>query len=277
MSFKLGICQMTVSDDKEKSLKKAEEMIREAASNNSQIVVLPEMFNCPYENKSFPIFAEKCPGETTQMIANLAKELGIYIVAGSIAELDNDKIYNTSFTFNKKGETIGKHRKMHLFDIDIEGGIRFKESDTLGPGEEVTVVDTEFGKIGIAICYDMRFPELMRQMVLKGAKIIIVPAAFNMTTGPVHWDLTIRARALDNQVYFIAASPARDLSASYHAYGHSAVANPWGEIISQADEKEAIIYGEVDMAYVEKIRNELPLLKHRRVDLYDIIEKNKEI
>ncbi len=275
MSIKIGICQMTVSADKEESLKKAEAMIRKAASNNSRIVVLPEMFNCPYENKSFPVFAEKCPGKTTQMLANLAKELGIYMVGGSIPELDNDKIYNTSFIFNPKGQIIGKHRKMHLFDIDIEGGIRFKESDTLGPGEEVTVVDTEYGKMGVAICYDMRFPELMRQMVLKGAKIIVVPAAFNMTTGPAHWDLTIRARALDNQVYFVAASPARDLNASYHAYGHSAVVNPWGEIMSQAEEKETIIYGEMDMEYLEKIRRELPLLQHRRVDLYDIIEKKQ--
>lgn len=276
MNVKLGMCQMMVANDKDKNLNKAEEMIRKAASNNSQIVILPEMFNCPYENKSFPVFAEKESGQTTQMLSNLAKELNIYIIGGSIPELDDDKIYNTSFIFNPKGETIGKHRKIHLFDIDIDGGIKFKESDTLGAGNKVTVVDTEYGKIGVAICYDMRFPELMRQMSLKGAKMIVIPAAFNMTTGPAHWNLTIRARALDNQVYFVAASPARNLNASYHAYGHSAIVNPWGEIIDQADEKETILYGKVDMEYVEKIRRELPLLKHRRLDLYDIVDKNEE-
>ncbi len=275
MTFRIGICQMTVTDSKDANLIKAEEMIRQAGSENCRIVVLPEMFNCPYENKSFPVFAEEFPGPTTEKLSSLAGELGVYIFGGSIPELHDGSIYNTSFIFDRRGHMIGKHRKIHLFDIDIEGGIRFKESDTLERGNQVTVVDTEYGKIGTAICYDMRFPELMRLMVLKGAEIIIVPAAFNTTTGPAHWEVTLRARALDNQVYYIAASPARNLNASYHAYGHSALVNPWGEIVSQADEKETIIYGEIDMKYIRKIRTELPLLQHRRTDLYELIEKQK--
>ncbi len=272
MKINIGICQMNVLDDKRKNLRKAEEMIREAA-NNSRIIALPEMFNCPYENKAFPEYAEKYPGETTQMLSSLAKELDIYLFGGSIPELDNGSIYNTSYIFNRKGDLIGKHRKIHLFDIDIEDGIRFKESDTLGKGDRITVVDTEFGPIGVAICYDMRFPELIRLMVMKGARIIIVPAAFNMTTGPAHWDLTLRARALDNQVYYAAVSPARNIKAAYHAYGHSALVSPWGEILNQAGEKETILYGEIDMNYLEKIRTQLPLLVHRRTDLYEINEK----
>lgn len=273
MKFKIGICQMSVLNDKKANLLSAEKMIRKAAAKGCRIIVLPEMFNCPYENKFFPVFAEEYPGETTQMLAALSKELKVYVFGGSIPEKDDEGIYNTAYVFDSAGNLIGKHRKVHLFDIDIENGIKFKESDILRRGNKVTVVDTEFGKIGLAICYDMRFPELMRLMVLRGAEMIIVPAAFNMTTGPVHWDLTLRARALDNQVYYAAVSPARNLDASYHAYGHSALVNPWGEIIKQADEKETLLISEVDLEYVKKIRNELPLLKHRREDLYKLTGK----
>ncbi|MEW9122765.1 MAG: carbon-nitrogen hydrolase family protein [Thermotaleaceae bacterium] len=271
--FKVGICQMLVKEEKENNLKHAEEMIREAASNGSKWVVLPEMFNCPYENRYFPEFAEAYPGPTTTLLSNLAGELGIFLVGGSIPEKEGDHIYNTSYTFDNTGALIGKHRKVHLFDIDVAGGIRFKESDILSPGGEVTVVHTAEASVGIAICYDMRFPEIMRLMAIEGAQIIILPAAFNMTTGPVHWELSARARALDNQVFFIAASPARNLEATYHAYGHSMIVNPWGTVIAEADEEETILYGEVDLSIVEKVRRELPLLEHRRVDLYHLERK----
>lgn len=272
-TFRIGICQLSVTADKKANVERAKQMIREAVHNGSHIVVLPEMFNCPYENKYFPLYAEDFPGETTDMMAGLAKELGIYIVGGSIPEKDGDVIFNTCYIFDIEGKVIGKHRKMHLFDIDVEGGIRFKESDSLGSGKAVTVVETKYCKIGVAICYDMRFPELMRIMALEGAEVIIVPAAFNMTTGPVHWELLARMRALDNQVYFAAASPSRNLDASYHSYGHSCIANPWGTIISQKDETEGIVYGDIDLSLVVKVRRELPLLLHRREDVYELIKK----
>lgn len=273
MGFKIAICQMMVSEDKEKNVEKAESMIREAAEKGAKVVVLPEMFNCPYENKYFPLYAETYPGKTTERLSLLTSEMEIYLVAGSIPEQEGDIIYNTSFIFGPKGKLIGRHRKMHLFDIDVEGKIRFKESDTLGYGEDITVVDTDFGKMGVAICYDMRFPELMRLMALEGAEVIIVPAAFNMTTGPAHWDITIKARALDNQVYFVAASPARNMEASYHAYGHSSIVSPWGDVIAQANAQETILYGEIDLELVKKVRRELPLLQHRRTTLYDVVKK----
>lgn len=270
MHFKIGVCQLIVADNKESNLKNAERAIREAAANGSQLVVLPEMFNCPYENKAFPLYAEEYPGETTSMLSRLARELGIYLVGGSIPERDQGVIYNTSFIYDKNGHLIGRHRKIHLFDVEIEGGISFKESAGLGAGKQVTVVDTEFCRIGVAICYDMRFPELMRLMALAGAEVIIVPAAFNLTTGPVHWEITAKARALDNQVYFVAASPARNLQAAYHAYGHSCIIDPWGQVVNKLDEKEGILYGEIDLQYVQKVRRELPLLQHIRKDVYEI-------
>jgi len=268
MAFQLALCQMKVTMDKKQNLAAAESMIREAAEKGAQMVALPEMFNCPYSNKYFREYAEEAEGETVRFLSSLAKELKIYLVGGSIPELENDHVYNTSFSFNREGEIIGKHRKIHLFDIDVKGGIRFMESETLTPGETVTILDTEFCKIGVAICYDVRFPELFRKMTLADAKLIILPGAFNMTTGPAHWDLTMRARALDNQIYFAAVSPARDTEGPYQAYGNSCVANPWGEFCGKTDARESIVYAKIDLDYVEEIRNQLPLLKHRRPALY---------
>lgn len=271
--FTVAVCQMPVTEDKERNLRKAEELIRKSAERETvNMVVLPEMFNCPYENKYFPLFAETYPGKTTNFLARLAKELNLYLIGGSIPEKEGNSIYNTSYVFNPEGVLIAKHRKMHLFDIDIQGGISFKESDTLGAGNTITLFDTVYCKVGLAICYDMRFPELIRLMALKGAEVIIIPAAFNMTTGPAHWKELLKIRALDNQVYFIAASPARNLEANYHAYGYSSIINPWGEKIAEATEGEEIIYGEIDLEYVNQIRNQLPLLKHRRTDRYQLTE-----
>ncbi|HWQ80576.1 MAG TPA: carbon-nitrogen hydrolase family protein [Anaerovoracaceae bacterium] len=268
MTFPIALCQMKISMDKEQNLAKAESMIREAAEKGARVVALPEMFNCPYSNKYFREYAEEAGGKTARLLSSLAGELKVYLVGGSIPELDQGNIYNTSFSFNPAGEIIGRHRKIHLFDIDIKGGIRFKESETLTPGETVTILDTEYCKIGVAICYDVRFPELFRKMALDGARLVILPGAFNMTTGPAHWELTMRARALDNQIYFAAVSPARDTEGPYQAYGHSCVVNPWGEFSGKTDARESIVYAEIDLDYLEAIRDQLPLLKHRRPALY---------
>ena len=268
MIFQLALCQMKVTMDKKQNLATAESMIREAVQKGAQIVALPEMFNCPYSNKYFREYAEREDGETVQFLSALAKELNIYLIGGSIPEIDNGNVYNTSFSFDKEGKTIGKHRKMHLFDIDVKGGIRFMESETLTPGENMTILDTEFCKVGVAICYDVRFPELFRKMTLEGTKLVILPGAFNMTTGPAHWELTMRARALDNQIYFAAVSPARDTEGPYQAYGNSCIANPWGEFSGKTDANESIVYAKIDLDYVETIRNQLPLLKHRKPELY---------
>ena len=159
---------------------------------------------------------------------------------------------------------------MHLFDIDVKDKIYFKESDVLTAGNEFTVAETEFGKIGIGICYDIRFPELARIMAESGALILFYPGAFNMTTGPAHWELSFRTRALDNQVFCVGVAPALNKDASYHSYGHSIITNPWGEVLSQGDEKEQLIINEIDLSEIKKIRDELPLLKNKRRDLYEV-------
>ena len=268
--FKIALCQMATFMDKEDNKAKAKKLVEKAAANGAQVVVLPEMWNTPYSNNYFRPFAEPQDGPTVRFLSDLAKNNDVYLIGGSISELDDGKVYNTSYSFDRQGNIIGKHRKVHLFDIDVEGGIRFMESDTLTAGDKTTVIETEYGKIGVAICYDVRFPELSRNMALAGAKLIVLPAAFNMTTGPAHWDLTMRARALDNQVYFAACSPARDEDGVYVAYGNSCIASPWGEFVAHAEEKETIIYGDIDFDYVDSIRQQLPLLRHRKKDLYNL-------
>ncbi|WP_313165689.1 carbon-nitrogen hydrolase family protein [Sedimentibacter sp.] len=270
--FKAALLQTNVYDDKEKNIENAVRLIEKVSGEGADIAVLPEMFCCPYNSSLFRAYGEIEGGAAYTAMSKAAEDYGIYVVAGTIPELQDDRVYNTSYVFDRNGNQIAKHRKMHLFDIDIEGGQYFKESDTLTSGGDVTLFDTEFCKIGLAICYDIRFPELSRLMAAEGAEVIIYPGAFNMTTGPAHWELSFRARALDNQVYTIGVAPARDLEATYHSYGNSIVASPWGNVLSQMDEKEGYIIQEIDLDYVKKIRNELPLLKHIRKDIYALMK-----
>ncbi|KXS40186.1 MULTISPECIES: carbon-nitrogen hydrolase family protein [unclassified Candidatus Frackibacter] len=274
---KLAICQNKVVDNKDENLQQAQLMINEAAQQNANVVILPEMFNCPYENSYFPTFAESIPeGKTYQMLAKEAKKHNIYLVGGSIPELaiKNDEriLYNTSLIFNPEGKLLGRHRKIHLFDVDLSDGVTFLESDTLNYGQQITVVKTEFLNIGVAICYDLRFPELMRLMVDKGAEMIVIPGAFNTVTGPAHWELLLRTRAVDNQAFIVGASPARNHDAEYQAYGHSMIVDPWGRKLKEAGNDEAIIVCNIALDKVKKTRKELPLLKHRRLDLYQLKE-----
>ena len=268
MKLKLGLCQMKVTADKAENLRHARELIDKAAAGGAELVMLPEMFNCPYENAAFPVYAEPAGGESWQMLSRAAKENGVWLVGGSVPELEDGKIYNTSFIFDREGRELARHRKVHLFDIDVPGGQRFKESDTLTAGDQITLVDTPWGKLGVAICFDIRFAEFFRVMGDGGAVLIAIPAAFNMTTGPAHWDLTFRMRAIDQQCFVAGCSPARDETASYVAYGNSLVADPWGSFPLHMDEKEHVQVVELDLADLEKYRGQIPILSGRRKDLY---------
>ena len=275
----IALCQMNVVDNKGENIRKAIQMIKESKKQGADLAVLPEMFNCPYENEKFIEYAEELNGsQTLEKIANIAKEENIHVLAGSIPELEEDgegtqSIYNTAVLFDNKGKLLGKHRKMHLFDIDVKGKIYFKESDTLSAGNDFTVIETELTTIGIGICYDVRFVELSRIMALNGAQILIFPGAFNLTTGPAHWEILFRSRALDNQVYAIGVAPALDKDASYNSFGHSIAVNPWGEIIEELDYEEGLKIVEIDLDEIKRIREEIPILKNRRTDLYEIKEK----
>lgn len=269
--IKIAAIQMPTVADKMENVRTVKTYLEKIKDENPDFVILPEMFCCPYQTENFPIYAEKEGGPVWQQLSGYAKQYGIYLIGGSMPEKDAEgNVYNTSYIFDREGKQIGKHRKVHLFDIDVKGGQTFKESDMLTAGDSDTVFDTEFGKIGVMLCFDIRFPELSRMMVNDGAKVIFVPAAFNMTTGPAHWELSFRTRALDNQIYMVGCAPARDVSAGYISWGHSIVTDPWGRVIDMLDEKKGILLAELDMDYEEQVREELPLLKSRRKDIYQL-------
>ena len=269
--IKIAAIQMSTVADKMENVRTVKAYLEKIKDENPDFVILPEMFCCPYQTENFPIYAEKEGGPVWQQLSGYAKQYGIYLIGGSMPEKDAEgNVYNTSYIFDREGKQIGKHRKVHLFDIDVKGGQTFKESDTLTAGDSDTVFDTEFGKIGVMLCFDIRFPELSRMMVNDGAKVIFVPAAFNVTTGPAHWELSFRTRALDNQIYMVGCAPARDVSAGYISWGHSIVTDPWGRVTGMLDENEGILLAELDMDYEEQVREELPLLKSRRKDIYQL-------
>ncbi len=271
MLLKIGVCQLQVEVDKEMNLAKAEVQVREAAAAGATVICLPEMFNCPYRQDWFPRYAELVPqGETTRRLAALAVETQCYLVGGSFPEMVGDRIYNTALVFDPCGTIVAKHRKVHLFDVAIPDKIVFQESAVFSPGNTRTVFPLANLPCGLAICYDLRFPELFRLMADDQAQIIFVPAAFNMTSGPAHWELLFRARAVDNQVFMVGISPARNPDATYQSYGHSIIVNPWGEILWQADAAENTTVTELNLSEIRQVRDGLPLLKQRRLDLYRI-------
>lgn len=269
--MKIAQLQTTVFEEKEANLEQLRELIRSIEEDKPDFVLLGEMFNCPYYTPNFPRYAEPEGGETWQALSGIAKEFGIWLEAGTVPEVDEaGRVYNTAYVFDREGRQAAKHRKVHLFDIDVKGGQRFMESETLSAGDHYTVFDTEFGRVGLCICFDFRFPELGRLMVQDGAKLILVPAAFNMTTGPAHWEVMFRSRAIDNQCFVAGTSDARDPDFSYVAWGHSMVVDPWGTVVSELDEKPGIAITEIDLGYVDQIRAQLPLLSARRTDLYEL-------
>ena len=269
--IKIAALQTMVSKDKRENLDRLERLLEDPGLAGVDLVTLGEMFNCPYQTPNFPIYAEEAGGESWQRCSALAKKHGIYLSAGSMPERDREgHIYNTAYVFDRQGRQIARHRKMHLFDIAVSGGQCFRESDTLTAGNDVAVFDTEFGKMGLCVCYDFRFPELPRLMAQRGARVILVPAAFNMTTGPAHWEIMFRQRAVEDQVFAIGTAPARDASSGYTSWGHSIAVGPWGNILYQLDEKPGIALAELDLDEVERVRAELPLLAHRRLDIYKL-------
>uniref|UniRef100_UPI00398EEE06 omega-amidase NIT2 isoform X1 n=2 Tax=Pristiophorus japonicus TaxID=55135 RepID=UPI00398EEE06 len=268
--FRLALIQLKVSPLKASNHSKVRTLVKEATVKGAKIVALPECFNSPYGTNYFPEYAEKIPGESTQVLSEIAKENRIYLIGGSIPEEDGGKFYNACTVFAPDGSMLLKYRKIHLFDIDVPGKIHFQESETLSPGNSLCTFDTPYCKTGIGICYDLRFPELAQIYTQQGCQLLVYPGAFNMTTGPAHWELLQRARAVDNQIYVAGVSPAQNEKNSYVAWGHSTIVNPWGEIVTKAGTDETIIYGDIDLKYLSDVRQQIPVLKQKRHDLYSV-------
>lgn len=299
---RLALIQLACTADKAHNLRHARQKVLEAAKapHSAKIVVLPECFNSPYGTKYFGQYAEtvfqgteavsaadtpepsKEESPSWHALRDMAKEAGVWLIGGSIPERvkkaeasdSPDLLYNTSLVFGPEGQFVGAHRKVHLFDIDIPGKIRFKESEVLTAGNKVTLLDLPgLGKIGLAICYDVRFPELATIAARNGAFLLLYPGAFNLTTGALHWELQARARAMDNQLYVGLCSPARDMSADYNAWGHSMIVDPNAEILDQLEEKEDIVIAELKGERIEEVRKGIPIYTQRRFDVYPDVSK----
>ena len=271
MKMKIAQIQLAACADADANLCAVSDAMDALDAQRPDLVALGEMFCCPYDTACFPAYAEPEGGGTWRALGGLAARHGVLLSAGTAPELGADgRVYNTAYVFGPDGAMLAKHRKMHLFDVDIRGGQRFRESDTLTAGDAVTVFDTAFGPMGLCVCFDIRFPELARLMALRGARVVLVPASFNGTSGPAHWELCFRARAVDNQCWYVGTSGALDTRAGYHAWGHSIVVSPWGDVAAQMDEKPGVQVTEIDLAAVDDVRAQLPLLSARRTDVYRI-------
>lgn len=271
---KIALIQHLVLSNRSLNLSSVQRKVEAAAKSGAEIVILPEAFNTMYSTAALVENAEFV-GEsgknspTFQFLSNLAKSLSIYLIGGSIPEKSaSNLIYNTCFAYDRKGDLIGKHRKIHLFDVDIPGKITFKESDALSAGNSLTTISTEFGKIGLGICYDIRFPELAILAAAKKCFMMVYPGAFNMTTGPLHWSLLLRSRAVDNQMYVAGVSPAHDATAPYQAWGHSALMDPFGKVLVEAELEETILYADVKKSDLDMYRQQVPVLVQKRHDCY---------
>jgi len=268
--LRVACVQMTSGPEKPSNLEKAEKLVARAASTGADVVVLPEKWNAIGEADALHAAAEPLEGgETVEAMAGWARVHGITLVGGSIAELreGHEKLSNTSIAFGPDGEVLGVYRKIHLFDVEVEGNV-YRESEAEEPGEEPVVVRGEGWPIGLTVCYDIRFPELYRILALEGAELVTVPAAFTVPTGRDHWHVLMRARAIENQYYVAAPGQVGETRPGKPSYGRSLIVDPWGIVLAQAPDEETVISAELDRARLRRIREKLPSLKNRQADAY---------
>ncbi|XP_039758234.1 omega-amidase NIT2 isoform X3 [Pararge aegeria] len=274
--FKIALVQMMVGADKAQNIETAVREIHKAKSQGAHIVALPECFNSPYGTKWFPEYAEEVPsGATSRALSRAAAEARVCVVGGTVPERCGGALYNTCTVWDGSGKLLAQHRKMHLFDIDIPDKITFRESEVLSAGDQITTFEYQGVKIGVGICYDLRFSEMAHLMAKQGCSVLIYPAAFNMTTGPKHWELLAKARANDEQLWVALVSPARDTEAGYVAWGHSTLVDPWANVVAKLDEKPGTLLADVDLSIVEEVRSQIPVRVQRRTDVYDTVLKTK--
>ena len=272
--YQIGIVQLSSGEDKKENLNRICGYIQEAAENGARLVVLTENMNV-ITKASLPVsdFAEDESGETYQRISDTAKRLGVYLHGGSWAEKipGDSRVYNTSFLFSPKGELLAKYRKLHTFDIVLPTGKAVRESEEVAAGDSIVTVETELGVFGLAICYDLRFPELYRLMAERGAQILFNPSNFTLPTGKDHWEPLLRARAIENSCYMIAPNQI-GRNARLTAFGSSMVIDPRGTVIARAKEEPGVTMAEIDLDYLDRVRARMQTLENRRTDIYRLEE-----
>lgn len=267
---RVGLVQMNSRSDKGANLATAERLIDEAAEKGAGLVGLPEYVSYLGPTELHEANAEPIPGPTTERFAAKARQHGIYLLGGSILERSDTagRYYNTSTFFNPDGELQATYRKIHLFDIDITGNVSANESATILPGDRAITVEMDGHRLGLTICYDLRFPELYRMLALDGAEVVFVPAAFTLFTGKDHWHTLLRSRAIENQCYVLAPAQIGPHDPNAQCYGHALVADPWGTIIADAPNHEGVVIADIDFDYLQQVRTQLPSLANRRPSAY---------
>ncbi|MDY0278430.1 MAG: carbon-nitrogen hydrolase family protein [Acholeplasma sp.] len=257
--MKILMVQNTVLENPQDTLKHIEEII--VGYKNIDFLVLPEMFTTPYQLSSFKDYSQHTNSLVLPWLKALAERLNCYVIGGSVPESSDGKIYNTTFAFDRNGKIVAKYRKIHLFSVNYPDGSHFYEADVLSRGNDVALFETEFGKMGLMICFDVRFPWLANRLMKRGAKVIFVPAAFNTFTGPLHWQVTFRARAIDNQLFMVGVSPSRESFGDYNTYGHSILVDPFGYVITEMFSEEEVRLIEIDLDEINRARTSIPIVK----------------
>lgn len=268
--LRVACIQMESGSDKAVNIAHAKNLVEAAAATGADLVVLPEHWNMAGDTEALRSSAEDSSnGPTLAAMSDWAARWSITLVGGSIMErgADSDAIFNTAFVFAPNGSTIGAYRKVHLFDVDA-GGHRYRESEMTSAGSAIVVVSVADWRIGISLCYDVRFPELYSALATRGAYAIVVPAYFTVATGRDHWQVLLRARAIENQVYILAAGQCGEPAPRQPAYGRSLICDPWGVVTAQAADEETVITAQLRRDRVESVRRSLPSLAHRRPDIY---------
>jgi len=264
--MRVALCQVNSRHDREANLAAARELLDRAAAAGADLAVLPEYVDYlgPTDGEPKP---EPVDGSFGQFFASAARDLRMWVLAGSFHETgpDDDHTYNTSLLFDRSGALAASYRKIHLFDVEIPGRVSYQESRTVAPGEEVVTADVDGVTVGLSICYDLRFPELYRRLAVSGAKVLLVPAAFTAHTGRDHWEVLLRARAIENQCYVLAAGQTGSHEPGRLSYGRSMVVDPWGTVIAQAPDGVGLVVADLDFARLERIRQEIPSLANRRL------------
>jgi nitrilase len=267
--FLAACVQLTSGAEVAKNLDACARLCREARSRGASLAVLPENFAFMglTEADKFAVAEEVGQGPISTALKAIAVENRLWVIAGGMPERapEEGKVWNTLVGVAPDGRIAARYRKIHLFDVDIPGGAQFRESGTVLPGGEPVVLDTPWASVGLSICYDLRFPELYRGLAARGARLLVVPAAFTLHTGKDHWHALLRARAIENQVYVLAAGQFGRHNEKRVTYGHSVIIDPWGTIVAEAPDRECVIVAEVDLAFQDKVRRELPCLTHRRL------------
>jgi len=271
--MRVAAVQVNSTADKGRNFEAAERLVRAAAADGAQLVVLPEKWNLLGDGEELRAGAEPLDGPTISAARSWAGELGVQLVAGSIAERveGQDKLANTSVLIGSDGEVEAAYRKIHMFDVDV-GGVAYRESDNEQGGEEIVTTELHGAlqglTLGMTVCYDLRFPELYRILAVRGARVITVPSAFTLHTGKDHWEVLLRARAIENQAFVVAPNQIGEAPPHYHSYGRSMILDPWGVVLAQAPDEVCFIAADLDPALQERVRATLPSLANRRPDAY---------